>query len=234
MRRLVLFDIDGTLISTGGRAGKALGDALNEVFGTAGPIDSYSFSGKTDPQIVYELMAAAGLPRADVDARIDEVFEHYLGRLRVVLTPGTVSVLAGVVELLDALEQRPNVTVGLLTGNIKAGATAKLTAAGLSERFRLGAFGSDNEDRNELVPIARQRALDLVAEPFAGERTVVVGDAEADIRCARAGGARAVAVATGWTPAATLAALSPDELLESLASPRALVAILNGAANPRT
>lgn len=141
---------------------------------------------------------------------------------------GTVRVLAGVTELLTSLSSDSRITLGLLTGNVRRGAEIKLRAAELWDFFPFGAFGSDHEDRNRLVEIARARALELSGEPFPGRQTVVVGDAEADIRCARAGGARAVAVASGWTSHAKLAALEPDTLLESLASPLALGAILNG------
>ncbi len=230
--RLILFDIDGTLISTGGRAGLALARALEETYGTAGPVASYPFAGKTDPQIVFELLAAAGLPRERVAPRLDEALGRYLGHLRRALAPGTVEVLPGVHDVLAALEGEPGVTVALLTGNIAAGARVKLGAAGLWERFRFGAFGSDDEVRDRLVPVARERARATVGLDFPGDATVVVGDAEADVRCARAGAARAVAVASGWTGRETLAALRPDALLDSLADPGAMSALLDGAAGP--
>ena len=225
-RRLVLFDIDGTLITCRGRAGAALAQALAATFGTSGPSDTYRYSGKTDPQIVHELMASAGLPREAVAPRLDEVFATYLttleGALRGVATP-----LAGVRELLDELSRHDDVALGLLTGNIEPGARIKLRAAGLDGYFAVGAFGSDDEVRDRLVPVARERARARWGDAFPGGRTVVVGDAEADVRCARAGGARAVAVASGWTERATLAALAPDALLDSLQPPAALAAILD-------
>ncbi len=124
------------------------------------------------------------------------------------LSPANTRVLPGVREVLDALAARGDVAVGLLTGNIRRGAEIKLAAAGLSGHFAIGAFGSDEEDRNRLVPVARARAHAFWAEEFPGDRTVVVGDAQADILCARAGGARAVAVASGKTPKTELAALA--------------------------
>ncbi len=128
--------------------------------------------------------------------------------------------------MLGALAGRGDVAVGLLTGNIRRGAEIKLAAAGLTDRFAVGAFGSDEEDRNRLVPVARARAQEFWGEGFPGTRTVVVGDAQADIRCARAGGAWSVAVASSKTPKAELAALAPDVLLDSLASPEALTALV--------
>jgi phosphoglycolate phosphatase-like HAD superfamily hydrolase len=226
-RRLVLFDIDGTLITCRGRAGDALARALRTTFGTPGPVETYRYSGKTDPQIVHELMAGAGLPREAVTPRLPEVFATYLATLEVTLR-GVATPLAGVRALLDELGSRDDVAVGLLTGNIEPGARIKLREAGLDGYFAIGAFGSDDEIRNHLVPVARARARAHWGDDFPGERTIVVGDAEADVLCARAGGARAVAVASGWTDRATLAAHSPDALLDSLELPAALAAILDG------
>jgi phosphoglycolate phosphatase len=226
LHRLILFDVDGTLLSTDGRAGAALGAAIGETFGTAGPIEHFSFAGKTDPQIVFELLAAAGIARDEAEPRLGDVFDRYCDHLRRVLSPSNTHALAGVQPLLDELARRREIAVGLLTGNIHRGAEIKLAAAGLAGRFEVGAFGSDEEDRNRLVAVARARAKRRWGEEFLGTRTVVVGDAEADIRCARAGGANAVAVASGITPRERLAALAPDVLLDSLASPLALSALI--------
>ena len=226
-RRLVLFDIDGTLITCRGRAGDALARALLATFGTPGPVETYRYSGKTDPQIVHELMAGAGLPREAVTPRLGEVFATYLDTLEETLR-GFARPLAGVRALLDELAGRDDVALGLLTGNIEPGARIKLREAGLDGYFSIGAFGSDDEVRNNLVPVARERARAHWGEDFPGARTIVVGDAEADIFCARAGGARAVAVASGWTDRADLAALSPDALLDSLEPPAAIAALLDG------
>ena len=226
MHRLILFDVDGTLLSTNGQAGEALGMALRETFGTAGPIEHYPWAGKTDPQIVFELLGRAGIPRADVQPKLSEVFDNYCDNLARKLSAANTRALAGVHELLHALRQRPDVAVGLLTGNIRRGADIKLNAAGLAGHFTMGAFGSDQEDRNRLVAVARERARALWGDEFSGTRTVVVGDAEPDIRCARAGGACAVSVASGKTTRETLAMLQPDVLLDSLASPLALPALI--------
>jgi phosphoglycolate phosphatase len=226
-RRLVLFDIDGTLITCRGRAGEALVRALKATFGTPGPAATYRYSGKTDPQIVHELMAEAGLPREAVAPRLGEVFASYIATLEDTLR-GVATPLAGVRALLDSLAARDDVAIGLLTGNIEPGARIKLREAGLDGYFAIGAFGSDDEIRNNLVPVARERARARWGDDFPGARTVVVGDAEADVLCARAGGARAVAVASGWTDRAELAALSPDALLDSLEPPAAVAAILDG------
>jgi phosphoglycolate phosphatase len=228
MHRLILFDVDGTLLMTGGRAGRVLIAAISSVFGKVGDFRRFRYSGKTDPQIVHELMASTGVPRDDVERGLSEVFRLYLDSLRQILPPGSLEPLSGVREVLATLAGRDDVALGLLTGNIEGGAQVKLASAGLEGFFPFGAFGSDSADRNVLVPVARQRALAMFSCEFQGHNTVVVGDAEADIHCARAGGARAVAVATGWTPKEDLAALQPDALLDSLASPAALPALLDG------
>ncbi len=226
MHTLILFDVDGTLLSTNGRAGVALGRAMRETFGTAGAIEGYRFAGKTDPQIVFELLGEAGISRTEVASGLADVFDRYCRHLERTLSPGNTRPLAGVSDLLDDLGGIGDVALGLLTGNIERGAAIKLAAAGLDRRFSVGAFGSDDEDRNRLVAVARTRARARWGEEFPGARTVVVGDAEADIRCARAGGARSVAVASGTTPMEALAALAPDALLDSLASPLARTALI--------
>jgi phosphoglycolate phosphatase len=231
-RKLILFDVDGTLISTQGRAGRALATAITEVFGVTAPMERYRLSGKTDPQIVFELMELCGFPRERVVPHLDRVLEAYLSRLDAALPAEHVNVLPGVREVLEALAARTDVRVGLLTGNVQPGAALKIERAGLSRHFEVGAFGSDQEDRNLLVPVARARASARWGEAFEGSRTVVVGDAEADIRCARAGGARAVAVATGGTSPEVLAALRPDALLPNLADPSTLASLLDGHPDP--
>lgn len=230
MRRLLLFDVDGTLVSTSGRAGHALAEALGATFGVTVCLAGYHFSGKTDPLIVRELMAAAGYSEQTVSPHLDEVFAAYLARLDQALGPDAVRVLSGVRELLDNLQTRTDVALGLLTGNIRQGAELKLRRARLWSYFEIGAFGSDSEDRNQLVAVARERAMVHWGHDFRPEDTVVIGDAAADVHCARAGGARAVVVATGGTPIADLARLRPDALLESLVSPDTLPALLEGAA----
>jgi phosphoglycolate phosphatase-like HAD superfamily hydrolase len=224
--RLVLFDIDGTLISTGGRAGAALGRALEATFGRPVPAAGFRFAGKTDPQIVFEMMALVGIDRATVAPLLGAALERYVEALREALTPAAVHVLPGVEALLGRLAGRADVRLGLITGNVVAGAAVKLGAAGLDRYFAVGAYGSDHEDRNRLVPLARARAAAHWGEGFEDGRTVVVGDAEADIACARAGRARAVAVASGPTPRERLAALAPDALFDSLADPGVLEALL--------
>lgn len=197
--KLVLFDIDGTILWTDGAGRRAVSRALQDVFGAPVP-DGHEFDGKTDPQIVRELMLLAGVAHRDIDTRLDHALERYVELLHGEL--GSLDqrehVLPGIRELLDALEARDDVLPGLLTGNVQPGAVAKLTAVGIdASRFRVGAYGSDHASRPELPAIARRRAEALLGRQIAGRDVVVIGDTPADMGCGRAIGARAVGVATG-------------------------------------
>ena len=196
---VVLFDIDGTLLWSDGAGRRAIQAALREVFGGIGPAD-HRFDGKTDRQIVRELMTHDGHDRATIDARMDRVLDRYVGELHDALRDPAhpPQRLSGVAELLDALEARDDVVLGLLTGNVAPGADAKLRAVGIDpSRFRVTAFGSDHEHRPELPAIARERAERLLGTNVGGERFVVIGDTPADMTCGRGIGARAIGVATG-------------------------------------
>ena len=152
-RRLVLFDIDGTILSSDGAGRRAVFQALEEHFGKSGP-GEHRFDGKTDPQIVRELMRHAGVSDADIDARLDEVLDRYVALLRDELASADhrQHIFPGVCELLDKLEARGDVVLGLLTGNIHHGARAKLAAVGIDpDRFVVGAFGSDHHERRPRV-----------------------------------------------------------------------------------
>jgi phosphoglycolate phosphatase-like HAD superfamily hydrolase len=197
--RVVLFDIDGTILWTDGAGRRAVQRALEDVFGAPVPA-GHEFDGKTDPQIVRELMQLAGVTHVDIDDRIEHALERYVELLHTEL--GTLEdhdhVLPGIRELLDVLEARDDVLLGLLTGNVHPGAVAKLTAVGIdATRFRVGAFGSDHAHRPALPAIARHRAEALLGRQIAGSDVVVIGDTPADMGCGRGIGARAIGVATG-------------------------------------
>jgi phosphoglycolate phosphatase-like HAD superfamily hydrolase len=202
--RLILFDIDGTLLWTDGAGRRAIQRALLDEMGTAGPIENYRFDGKTDPQIVRELMTLAGHPDAEADERIAAVCRRYVGLLEAELAQPTqqTRLLAGVRELLAALEPHEaagRALVGLLTGNLEGGATLKLRSAGLDPaRFAVGAYGSDSGRRADLPAIAAERATRKTGKRFGGADVVIVGDTPDDIACGRPIGARVVAVATGF------------------------------------
>jgi phosphoglycolate phosphatase-like HAD superfamily hydrolase len=199
MKRVVLFDIDGTILWTDGAGRRAVHRALEEVFGASAPI-GHEFDGKTDPQIVRELMELAGMSAHQIQTRLPDALARYVELLRAELGDAdhTDKVYPGVTVLLDALEARDDVLLGLLTGNVREGAVVKLTAVGIAhDRFRIGAFGSDHAERPELPAIARARAERLLGVPVSGHNVVVIGDTPADMGCGRGIGARAIGVATG-------------------------------------
>lgn len=209
--KVVLFDIDGTLLRSGGAGRGSMERALRKTFGTTGD-PAYHYDGKTDRQIVRDLMRAAGNSDEHIDERMSELLDDYLTGLNAELETRADMVLVypGVEAILDALECEPGIVLGLLTGNIERGAHAKLTAAGLDlSRFKINAFGSDHEHRPELPAIAQRRASESLGLHIAGDRLVVIGDTPADIQCGRSVGARAIGVATGRYTVAELEAHDP-------------------------
>lgn len=195
--KIVCFDIDGTLISTDGAGRRAIHEALVDVMGTPGPIDSLRFDGRTDGEIVRKLAEGAGV--AYDDALFDAVLARYVGHLGAELRrPGRVTTVhAGVPEILDALEARDDCVLGLLTGNVAGGAELKLRSGGIDfGRFVVGAYGSDHHVRAELPEVARRRACALLGRDVLGTDVVIIGDTPADVQCGRGIGARAIGVAT--------------------------------------
>jgi phosphoglycolate phosphatase len=228
----VLFDIDGTLLSAAGSGRRAIHAALREIFGSVGPAD-YWFDGKTDRQIVRDLMHAEGHHDTTIDARMDAVLTRYVECLHDELRdPARPPYLyPGVPELLDALDARTDVVMGLLTGNLEAGAQAKLAAAGVDpSRFLVGAFGSDHESRPELPALAQRRARERLGLELGGSSVVVIGDTPADIACGRGIGARAIGVATGRFTVMELRAHNPAAVFDDLAKTDVVIAAIVEAA----
>jgi phosphoglycolate phosphatase-like HAD superfamily hydrolase len=228
--RLVLFDIDGTLLNSGGMGRASMQRALAEVFGSPGK-PSYRYDGKTDKQIVRDTMRLEGHSDEHIDSRMEALIGLYLDGLQTGVKSGKFHVrpLDGVVELLDALEARKDVVLGLLTGNVESGARVKLSAAGIDpDRFRVNAFGSDHEHRPQLPAIAQRRASETLGLAIAGERVIVIGDTPADIECGRSLGAKAIAVASGHYTVEQLEAHEPYAVFPSLANTaKVLETILN-------
>jgi phosphoglycolate phosphatase-like HAD superfamily hydrolase len=221
MRKLVLFDIDGTLLLTAGAGRRAITTALAECVADASAFHGIRFDGKTDPQIVSELLAAAGDPTPADDARVATLCERYVGLLEHELrNPAhATTLMPGVPALLDRLEAEPGVVLGLLTGNLARGAALKLRAGGLDPaRFVVGAYGSDAAHRPDLPPIAARRAADRFGgRAPSGHEVVIIGDTPADIACGRCIGARAIGVATGGYTREELLVHEPHAAFEDLA-----------------
>ena len=218
MRRLLLFDIDGTLVK-GGPAKGAFEYAMESVFGTAGPIVGHNFAGKTDAQIARELLQGAGLEDREIEEGFGRLWDMYLAELEARLVGEPMDILPGVISLLEHLQGLPDVALGLLTGNIKRGARLKLRSAGLTEFFSVGGFGavggfgSDSEIRENLTAYAMGRAAEEFGTIFDPQAVVVIGDTPRDVACGRFGGTRTVAVATGRYVMEELKAAGPDRVL---------------------
>jgi phosphoglycolate phosphatase-like HAD superfamily hydrolase len=215
MNHLVLFDIDGTLVR-GGPAKGAFELAMRLVFGTAGSIDDYDFSGKTDPQIARELLRGAGRKDEEIDTGLGDLWEEYLGELAKRLPDHPMTVLPGVEELLEHLQGRGDVALGLLTGNIIRGARLKLDSVGLMGYFPVGGFGSDAEAREDLPPVAMRRASRNWGKDFSASAVVVVGDTPRDVACGRHWGTKTVGVATGRFDLETLEEAGADAVLTDM------------------
>jgi len=216
---LLLFDIDGTL-TVGGPGKTAFRIALERTYGTAGPIVSHDFSGKTDPLLLRELLSAAGREPHEIEAGRTRFWKVYLAELEAHIGSDPVTVLPGVRELIGILAERDDVFLGLVTGNVHAGARVKLAAAGLWEHFPVGAFGSDHESRNALPHFALRRARAHWGRNFRGEDTVVIGDTPRDVECGRTAGAATVAVTTGRFSAEKLERAGADRVLPGFADVR--------------
>ncbi|HEU4521220.1 MAG TPA: HAD family hydrolase [Thermoanaerobaculia bacterium] len=227
-RRLVLFDIDGTLITDGGAARDAFSEALRAVYGYRGDVNRYDFSGRTDPQITRMVLGDEGFSDEAIDEGLSDLWREYLAGLRRNATAARVRALPGIEALLQALAPMTHMTIALLTGNIEPGARVKLTPPGLNEYFAFGAFGSDSGDREKLPPIAVERASRIDGYRFEGEDVVIIGDSIYDVRCGAPYGATTIAVASGKTPAGILRAENPRHFFESAEDFEGLMAAIAG------
>lgn len=226
--KLVLFDIDGTLLWTDGAGRRSMERALTEVFGRSGDPD-YRYDGKTDQQIAREQMRAAGVSEDVITERMDAVLDAYVSRLEAELQrdASAARLCAGVPALLDALATRSDATLGLLTGNIERGARRKLEAVGIDfDRFKVNAFGCDHADRPQLPGFAQRRAREVLGADMPGERMVIIGDTPADIHCGRSLNVRAIGVATGRYGVDELAQHSPAAVFATLEDTDAVVAAI--------
>lgn len=215
--KLILFDIDGTLLDCGGQARVAFGQALTKVFGETGPIDEYDFSGKTDTRIVVDLMTLAGRPRDEIVAILPRLRDEYLATLDRTLQRERMKVLPGIAPLLDHLAARDDIVLALVTGNWERGARIKLSRHDLNRYFGFGGFGDDVLDRNLLPPLAMERATKFAQREFTPDEALIIGDSVLDVACARASNIPCLAVCTGRTAPADLEAAGPTWIVEDLA-----------------
>lgn len=213
--RILLFDIDGTMVAGAGAGRNAMEEAFEALYRKPIVIESHRLSGRTDRGIGLELLREHRFAHPEnEEAELARVFEAYLERLphRLRQTPGRL--LPGVTEILNRLRPQPGLSLGLLTGNLKQGARHKLDSFGLSEFFAFGGYGDRHEDRDD---VAREAMREVPREAGTPREVWVIGDTPLDIRCARAIGAKVLAVATGGHPREELAGHRPDLLLDNLA-----------------
>lgn len=215
--KVVLFDIDGTLVLTGGAGGRAMMQAFEEIFGVSNALDGISMAGRTDAWILSHFTRQRGLAAPDGQTR-DRFRVAYLSRLaREVRQPGPgKQLLPGVRSLLDVLAAREDVYLALLTGNFRGGAKTKLEYFDVWRYFRCGAFGDDVHERNDLLPLALAQVEASGGPAVARADVVVVGDTPFDVRVAQAGQSRSLAVATGPHDVASLEQCGADAVLQDL------------------
>ena len=241
--KLLLFDVDGTLVLTGGAGVRAMNRAFHEVWGVPDAFRGVKMAGGTDPRLLDQALALTGTAPADGQvATFERTYLRLLGEE--IHRPAATDAasdphhhlrrwhgpLPGVRALVEALSPRDDVFLALLTGNYSKGAEIKLSHFDLWRPFRCGAFGEDAAQRRALVPVAIARAVVLGLPPVAPRDIVIVGDTVRDVDCARANGAACVAVATGGDTSATLRAAGADVVLETFADTRTVVeALLSGA-----
>jgi len=216
--RLVLFDIDCTLVDAHGAGGRAILRAIKDVYGVEGELGDYSFHGRTDPGIIRDLAELWG---SDGSGDVDDCIARYVELLHDEITRVEVETLPGIHELVVALAADRRALVGLLTGNVVEGARLKLEPTGLYPLFKVGAYGSDSALRADLPAVAVARAEALDGRRYVGKDVVVIGDTPADVECGASLGVTAIAVATGRHTVDELAEYAPDHLFADFSDWRA-------------
>lgn len=226
--RVLLFDIDGTLLDPAGEGGICLQRALEDVYGVTGPVESYDMAGKTDWRIVTDLMQLTGLETETIEASRPAAFAAYARHVETAAPTFKMRLLPGVPDLLGQLAGDPGFMLGLVTGNVREAVPHKLQAVGLDPAlFTFGAFGSEHIDRNRLPALALYRLEQQLGSPIPLESVLVIGDTPHDIACARHAGVQVLCVATGTYTHKALECHNPDYLLDDLADTGVVMEILN-------
>jgi phosphoglycolate phosphatase-like HAD superfamily hydrolase len=225
VKKLILWDIDGTLIVSQGAGVRAMERAFAQLFGRRGDLSRIEWAGRTDSWIADEVLRANGIPPTPEKCR--DYLEGYLGLLPGELRDGPQGrVLPGVLELLETLHGRTDFAQGLLTGNLRRGAEFKLSHYKIWHFFAFGAFADDSPRRNDLGPHALRRARELHRQEFDPRHTYIIGDTPHDIECGKVIGARTIAVATGRHTIDELAAHAPDAVFPDFADHAALLRLI--------
>src|SRR5437867_8272967 len=220
-KRLLLFDIDGTLIHSGGAGVHALKSPVRDGFAIDDDLHNIEIAGMTDSGIVVSILNKHKIP--PTNENVSAFLDSYLHFLSSELPRRKGKLLPGVLELLERLKSRPHVVLALLTGNVSRGARLKLEHYGVWHFFEFGAFADDHRDRNELGRFARARAKEKHDREFSASEIDVIGDTQRDIACGRGLGARTVAVATGRWSRDELAKYEPDFLIDDLSEVETII-----------
>ena len=223
-RKLLLWDIDGTILHTGKAGETALGHAMENLHGISRGLQGLEIAGRTDKWIVEQLLAREGLPHGEKEIAL--FLDVYVERLAEELPRRQGGLHPGILGILEEAHHRPDLVQGLLTGNIEKGARLKLSRYGVNHFFEFGAFADDSPVRNELGPHASRRARDRHGEEFSPERIYIIGDTPHDVACARAIGAKAIAVATGSFSVEQLRACGADAVFTDLGHPEKFFELL--------
>jgi len=222
-KKLILFDIDGTLLRVRGISRQSLIDALREVFGTEGSAETHDFAGKLDSVIIKEVMRSAGLSDKEIEQGFEDATRLYIRNFKQHAQREHIEVMTGIYELVEKLANEPNAILGLLTGNFEESGRHKLALPHLNHYFAFGAFADDADTRNDLPAIAVQRAFEHTGIHFTGKDVVIIGDTEHDVNCAKVLNSKCIAVATGHYTVSQLQAFNPDYVFENFANVEAAV-----------
>ena len=224
--KLLLFDIDGTILLTNGAGTRAANRAFEKIYGHAGAMDGVDAAGKTDPMILGEMFGNT-LKRDYTPDEAERLYGEYVVFLEDEVLKSPIDIMPGIPDLLENLSMRKDLVLGIATGNIEHGARIKLRRAGLDGHFRTGGYGSDSRNREELIKVAIDRARYTLADGEGFERVFVIGDTPHDIVHGRAAGAVTVAVATGRYSQAELIEHGPDHIFEHLADYDSVIGIFD-------
>lgn len=223
--KLLLFDIDMTLVDTGGAGRMAMVKAFHELFGADGELGDVSFAGRTDTLILRDVLAVHDI-RWTREVEHDFQQRYFVHLQEEIVKPGSRAIKPGIAELLPLLRQRPDCALGLLTGNWREGARIKLQHFGLYDFFRVGAFSDDSAIRSDLPKIAAARFCQLWQQDISPQNVFVIGDTPLDVACAKPFGARTIAVATGSSSKSQLEAASPDYIFQDLSDVQAFLKMI--------
>lgn len=224
--KAVLFDIDGTILNCNSAGRAALIKATLDIFGTIGRMEKIDFQGKTDPSILKESLAIMGFTEEDIDQKSGPLKEKYFFYLQENVKTYDVIVYPGIREILEALSERDDILLGLLTGNFTESAKIKLDSHDLNKYFKFGVFGDDAPVRNLLPGVAQKRMEELFNLQIDFKDTIIIGDTIYDVRCAKYSGAVSIAVGTGWSKREILENEKPDFYFENLSDINGFIKII--------